>query len=278
MRCLSPQKTTPRWHLTQGMGKPHTQGTRNQSQIWCDYCQHWCYQQFQQQQQQQQRSSNPLITTKHQYIHFYQNKKLKRQKSSKRLLDFLWISCDNMTSFYGPTYNTQILPIIFPIKCFSLWNNFYTKYFVLWYSIDIVSTLYLKPSCEADWCEHPKIFPFPILLLLVPHIKVWIASILPCQSKYDFCQYPINLQQSSTFRSSVSSKASYLIHGWGLLSSAGSQYLSYSCAWGIDEWPGAWITWYVKLQISYQGFSNMAFDWLAAVVPANQMPGLEKTV
>ena len=39
-------------------------------------------------------------------------------------------------------------------------------------------------------------------------------------------------------------------HGWGLLGKI-----------------------HVKFYASYQGFSNMASDWLAAVLPANQMPG-----
>ena len=31
----------------------------------------------------------------------------------------------------------------------------------------------------------------------------------------------------------------------------------------------------VKIHVSQQGFSNMASDWLVAVLPANQMPGLK---
>ena len=30
-----------------------------------------------------------------------------------------------------------------------------------------------------------------------------------------------------------------------------------------------------KIHVSWQGFSNMASDWLAAVLPVNQMPGLK---
>ena len=31
---------------------------------------------------------------------------------------------------------------------------------------------------------------------------------------------------------------------------------------------------HVKFHVGLQGFSNMASDWLAAVLPANQTPGL----
>ena len=36
----------------------------------------------------------------------------------------------------------------------------------------------------------------------------------------------------------------------------------------------AWITWriHVKIHVSYQGFSNVACDWLEAVLPNNQRP------
>ena len=39
--------------------------------------------------------------------------------------------------------------------------------------------------------------------------------------------------------------------------------------------PGLLSKIHVKFHVSYQGFSNMASDWLAAVLPANQMPGLK---
>ena len=32
---------------------------------------------------------------------------------------------------------------------------------------------------------------------------------------------------------------------------------------------------HVKFHVSKQGFSSMASDWLAAVLPANQMPGMK---
>ena len=32
---------------------------------------------------------------------------------------------------------------------------------------------------------------------------------------------------------------------------------------------------HVNFHVSQQGFSDMASDWLAAVLPADQMPGLE---
>ena len=43
------------------------------------------------------------------------------------------------------------------------------------------------------------------------------------------------------------------LQGWGLLSEIYSN----------------------KFHVRYQGFSNMASDWLVAVLPANQMPGLK---
>ena len=42
----------------------------------------------------------------------------------------------------------------------------------------------------------------------------------------------------------------------------------------IQDW-GLLSKIHVKSHVSLQGFSNMASDWLAAVLPANQMPGLK---
>ena len=39
--------------------------------------------------------------------------------------------------------------------------------------------------------------------------------------------------------------------------------------------PGLLREFHVKIYVKSQGFSNMASDWLAAVLPANQMPGLK---
>ena len=39
--------------------------------------------------------------------------------------------------------------------------------------------------------------------------------------------------------------------------------------------PGLLSEIHVYIHVSEQRFSNMAFDWLAAVLPANQMPGLK---
>ena len=51
---------------------------------------------------------------------------------------------------------------------------------------------------------------------------------------------------------------------------------SWSLIYG-SSWSGPWITKqiHVKFHVSWQRFSNMASDWLAAVLPANQMPGLK---
>ena len=45
---------------------------------------------------------------------------------------------------------------------------------------------------------------------------------------------------------------------------------------GLCQSPGAWVfnKTHVKIHISSEGFSSTASDWLAAVLPANQMPGL----
>ena len=39
--------------------------------------------------------------------------------------------------------------------------------------------------------------------------------------------------------------------------------------------PGLLSKIHVKFDVSQQGFSNIASDWLAAVLPANHMPGLK---
>ena len=43
----------------------------------------------------------------------------------------------------------------------------------------------------------------------------------------------------------------------------------------LDQGPGIQSKIHIKFHVLWQGFSNMASDWLAAVLPANQMPGLK---
>ena len=47
----------------------------------------------------------------------------------------------------------------------------------------------------------------------------------------------------------------------------------------ISTWAGGLLSKiHIKSHVSEQGFSNMAFDSLTAVLPANQMPGLKIVV
>ena len=45
----------------------------------------------------------------------------------------------------------------------------------------------------------------------------------------------------------------------------------------IDQGLGLWSKIHVEFYVSQQAFSYKASDWLAAVLPANQMPGLQES-
>ena len=57
--------------------------------------------------------------------------------------------------------------------------------------------------------------------------------------------------------------------------------MSESCPYHGSWWHFFYQGWgllskiHVKFYVSQQEFSNMASDWLVAVLPANQMPGLK---
>ena len=75
--------------------------------------------------------------------------------------------------------------------------------------------------------------------------KSWNAGNLPIYAKSALCQV-ISLKLEENIGTHSDDQ------GWGLLSKI-----------------------HVKFCVSWQGFPNMASDWLVAVLPANQMPSLK---